>query len=103
VNPEARERALLVSRLRAHARIEDEGHRIDLMQAANEIENLGRLVELVDDIAVHGLRTDMHPTVGGVIKGDSPSTMYTGLCAYFGEAETHLKNRAKEARSGAQD
>lgn len=44
MNPQSEARAELVRRLRAHASIEDEGHRIDLNAAANEVEDLGKLV-----------------------------------------------------------
>lgn len=46
MNPQSEGRQKLVSKLRVHAGwIEDEGHAIDLNQAANEVEYLGKIAE----------------------------------------------------------
>lgn len=50
-NPVVKARRDLVSRLRAHAQIESEGHSIDLNQAANEIESLAQNQDSRDDEA----------------------------------------------------
>lgn len=63
-----------------------------LLQAANEIEALGTFVQ---DVADHGLRTDMHPTI--IVNSEDGTSMYGALTSYFQTAEDNIRERAKKA------
>jgi hypothetical protein len=85
-NPEAQSRARLVTRLRAHADIESDGHAIDLRQAANEIEDLCAKVSAEALSRSHRLAFDLgnllhefvaretgkHPLIKTTIEDGSP-------------------------------
>lgn len=103
MNPEQEARVRLVNLLRARADEQDRGvyviATVDLRQAANEIETLGRCGDLVRDIAGHGLRCDLHPTVTGT----NEVTLYMRMCNYLSEQDASMRARANRALRGESD
>lgn len=63
----------------------------------NREVNLHELIEFVEDVREHGLRTDMNPTVGGRLNANNVYDMYVQMCNYFKGAEIFLKSRSMRA------
>ena len=68
------------------------GERHFLYEVADKLEVLDTFVQ---DIADHGLRTDMHPTIVTDTADDAGISMYARLTSYFEKSETNLRLRAK--------
>jgi len=100
VNDE-QERSELVTRLRRFSRFYSGETGDMLVAAADALESLGNFVQ---DVADHGLRTDMTPTVMFYAfnrdRREGEQDMYMRMTSYFQRGVDNLKQRAKETLDG---